>query len=173
MMNPLLSAALLFVPFMPKIIDYLKDQDKGQVAEKTLSIARDVTGCDCPESALQKMMEEPQLQESFVKEMTAFLLSLEETRMRNIQDARLRDMVLASMGSARRGDLMVVLAALGLIVSLVALTFFKDMLSGEATGIISTIAGIFGSCLKDAFGFEFGSSRGSREKDFFYYKERA
>ena len=46
------------------------------------------------------------------------------------------------------------------------LAFFGDSLSGEGVGIISTISGIFGSCLKDAFGFEFGSSRGSREKDW-------
>ena len=32
-------------------------------------------------------------------------------------------------------------------------------------GIISTVAGIFGACLRDAFQFEFGSSRGSRDKD--------
>lgn len=36
---------------------------------------------------------------------------------------------------------------------------------GEVVGIVSTIAGIFGACLRDAFQFEFGSSRGSREKD--------
>jgi hypothetical protein len=38
-------------------------------------------------------------------------------------------------------------------------------LSGEVIGIVSTIAGIFGSCLKDACAFEFGSSRGSKEKE--------
>jgi hypothetical protein len=38
-------------------------------------------------------------------------------------------------------------------------------LPGEAVGIISTVAGIFGACLKDAYAFEFGSSRGSKEKD--------
>jgi hypothetical protein len=32
-------------------------------------------------------------------------------------------------------------------------------------GIISTIAGIFGACLKDAYTFEFGSSLGSKQKD--------
>lgn len=30
--------------------------------------------------------------------------------------------------------------------------------------LLSGIAGIFGACLRDAFQFEFGSSRGSREK---------
>ncbi len=176
MIHPLLSAALLFAPFVPKIVDYLSENDQNQVASKTLKIASDITLCDSPESALSRLMEEPELRESFVKDMTQFLLSLEasreDARGKNIDSARMRDMVLASMGSARRADWMVVLAALGLVGSLVALTCFKDMLSGEAIGIISTISGIFGSCLKDAFGFEFGSSRGSREKDFFYYKSQ-
>jgi len=35
----------------------------------------------------------------------------------------------------------------------------------KSGGIISTVAGIFGACLKDAYAFEFGSSRGSKEKD--------
>ena len=60
---------------------------------------------------------------------------------------------------------MVVGAVLGLVACLVSLIWFRTGLPGEAVGIISTIAGIFGACLRDAFQFEFGSSRGSREKD--------
>jgi hypothetical protein len=51
------------------------------------------------------------------------------------------------------------------MICLGSLAFFKETLPGEAVGIISTIAGIFGSCLKDAYAFEFGSSRGSKAKD--------
>ena len=171
-MPPLISAALLFAPFVPQILDYLSAGDQNHVASKTLEIASKITLCDSPEAALSKLMEEPDLKESFVGAMTQLFLSLEESRVKNIDSARIRDMVLASMGSARRGDWMVCLAALGLVGSLITLTFFKEVLSGEAIGIISTISGIFGSCLKDAFGFEFGSSRGSREKDFFHYKSQ-
>jgi hypothetical protein len=45
------------------------------------------------------------------------------------------------------------------------LVFFRKDIPGEAVGIISTVAGIFGACLRDAYQFEFGSSRGSKEKD--------
>ncbi|MDR2766039.1 MAG: hypothetical protein LBB63_01065 [Holosporaceae bacterium] len=65
----------------------------------------------------------------------------------------------------RRMNIMVIGAALGLIACLLMLTSYKGNLSGEAVGIISTISGIFGACLKDAYSFEFGSSRGSRDKD--------
>lgn len=60
---------------------------------------------------------------------------------------------------------MVLGAVLGLIACLASLIWFRAGLPGEAVGIISTIAGIFGACLRDAFQFEFGSSRGSKDKD--------
>jgi hypothetical protein len=65
----------------------------------------------------------------------------------------------------RRLNIMVIGAALGLIFCLLMLTSYKEDLPGEVVGIISTISGIFGACLKDAYSFEFGSSRGSKEKD--------
>lgn len=55
--------------------------------------------------------------------------------------------------------------AIGLIVCLVILGFYRQTLPGEVIALISTIASIFGLCLRDAHQFEFGSSRGSREKD--------
>ena len=64
-----------------------------------------------------------------------------------------------------RADIMVIGAVLGLIACLASLVFFRQGLPGEAVGIIATVAGVFGACLRDAFQFEFGSSRGSREKD--------
>lgn len=64
-----------------------------------------------------------------------------------------------------RADIMVVGAVLGLISCLACLVWFRTGLPGEAVGIISTVAGIFGACLRDAFAFEFGSSRSSRDKD--------
>lgn len=65
----------------------------------------------------------------------------------------------------KRLDVMIVCAALGLIFCLLILTSYKKDLPGEVVGIISTVSGIFGACLKDAYSFEFGSSRGSKEKD--------
>lgn len=60
---------------------------------------------------------------------------------------------------------MVLFDAAGLVACLLVLTFFRQNIPGEVVGLLSTIAGIFGLCLRDAHQFEFGSSRGSREKD--------
>lgn len=51
--------------------------------------------------------------------------------------------------------IMVVSVSVALCVYIYALTCFNDNLSREVLGILSTIAGIFGSCLKDAFSAEF------------------
>jgi hypothetical protein len=68
-------------------------------------------------------------------------------------------------GRNNRLNIMVIGAALGLVFCLLMLTSYKGDLPGEVVGIVSTISGIFGACLKDAYSFEFGSSRGSKDKD--------
>jgi hypothetical protein len=83
------------------------------------------------------------------------------------QEARLRDVELRKMagGKNTRADALVAGAVIILLACLIVLVFFRSDIPGEAVGIISTIAGIAGTCLRDAFQFEFGSSRGSKEKD--------
>ncbi|MDR0677202.1 MAG: hypothetical protein LBF57_00805 [Holosporaceae bacterium] len=82
-----------------------------------------------------------------------------------IDDIRSRINMINACGRNKRLNIMVICAALGLIFCLLMLTFYKKDLPGEVVGIISTISGIFGACLKDAYSFEFGSSRGSKDKD--------
>lgn len=73
--------------------------------------------------------------------------------------------VINAYSKNKRLTLMVIGAAIGLAFCLIILTTYKGDLPGEVVGIISTVAGIFGACLKDAYSFEFGSSRGSKDKD--------
>ena len=81
------------------------------------------------------------------------------------KDARGRDVALAQAGyHNKRADLMVLFDVVGLVACLAVLTVFRADVPGEVVGLLSTIAGIFGLCLRDAHQFEFGSSRGSREK---------
>lgn len=91
---------------------------------------------------------------------------LELAAYKDLDNARARDIALANAGRSNlRADIMVLSAAFGLIACLATITLYRTSLPGEAVGIISTIAGIFGACLKDAYAFEFGSSRGSKLKD--------
>jgi len=65
----------------------------------------------------------------------------------------------------QRADLMVLLDVIGLVACLVVLALFRKEVPSEVVVLLSSIASVFGLCLRDAHQFEFGSSRGSREKD--------
>ena len=79
---------------------------------------------------------------------------------------RLRDVALENAGRlSRRTDWMVIGAAVGLVLCLMMLVFFSKGLPGEIVMAITTGMSILAICLKDAYNFEFGSSRGSKEKD--------
>jgi hypothetical protein len=67
--------------------------------------------------------------------------------------------------SDTRANVLAIGAVAVLIACLGVLTVWRQEIPGEVVGVISTVAGIAGACLRDAFQFEFGSSRGSRQKD--------
>ncbi|OYU41966.1 MAG: hypothetical protein CFE44_26720, partial [Burkholderiales bacterium PBB4] len=82
------------------------------------------------------------------------------------QDARKRDVAYVQAGRVNhRADIMVLFDVVGLIACLVVMAFFRKDMPGEMVGLLSAIISIFGLCLRDAHQFEFGSSRGSRDKD--------
>lgn len=64
-----------------------------------------------------------------------------------------------------RADVMVLLDVVGLVACLVVLAVYRKDLPGEVVALLGSIATTFGLCLRDAHTYEFGSSRGSREKD--------
>lgn len=136
------------------------NSDKADnVAEKIIGTAETLTGTDDINHMKDAFKNSPETVLQFQKEVSKFAL---DDRI----NARQRDTSIFQVGKRNlRGDIMVLSALLGLLGCLSPLTVFKMSLSGEVIGIISTIAGIFGSCLKDAYAFEFGSSRGSKEKE--------
>ncbi|MDR0631297.1 MAG: hypothetical protein LBF66_01860 [Holosporales bacterium] len=163
----LISAALGFVEFAPTLVKWLSgNRDVEKIATQVVEIAKKVTQTSSSDDALKRLRENPDAAHHFHNEVLRLETEWEISLLEDRQRARERDLALLKAGHAnKRADLMVVSAALGLVLCLLSLAFYSDMLPGEAVGIISTIAGIFGGCLKDAFAFEFGSSRGSRVKD--------
>jgi hypothetical protein len=88
----------------------------------------------------------------------------------DIQEARTRDIEIRKQGQTNtRADMMILGDVLGLVVCLAVIYALKDATGagiGELRGLLTAIAGYFGLGLRDAHQFEFGSSRGSKEKDF-------
>lgn len=163
---PIIAAALGLAGFAPIIARWLGSEQAQEVATKVVDIAQRVTGTSDPVEAIQRLQRNSDMVSEFQKAVIQVEAEIELALMKDRQDARLRDVALLNAGRSNiRADVMVIAAAVGLILCLGSLAYFSTELPGEAVGIISTIAGIFGACLKDAYNFEFGSSRGSKEKD--------
>jgi hypothetical protein len=163
---PLLTSALALTQFVPNIARWLGGSRGEQVASDIVGIAKKICGVDDPLIAIQLLKERPDLLVEFQKVILQWEGEAELQAIQDRQDARARDISLNLSGRGNlRADIMVLCAAGGLISCLVSLAYYSDHLPGEAVGIISTVAGIFGACLKDAYAFEFGSSRESKLRD--------
>lgn len=164
--SAILSTAASLAPFFPAIMRWIAGEEGEKVAKNIVDAAQNITGKDQADAMTKVFSENPKMLIEFQK--TLFKIA-RDYRIEEVNDrtsARTRDIALIQAGRQNlRADVMVISAASGLILCLVSLGIYKGSLPGEAVGIISTIAGIFGSCLKDAYAFEFGSSRGSKEKD--------
>lgn len=163
---PFLATALGLAEFAPNLIRWLSGHKAQPIAEEVVHLAQNITGAASGTEALAQLKANAQLAAQFQQEMIHKETEWEIALLEDRQMARERDLEMWRAGHAnRRADLMVLSAAVGLLMCLLSLAFYSDVLPGEAVGIISTVAGIFGGCLKDAFAFEFGSSRGSKAKD--------
>lgn len=163
-----LTIAMALAQFAPSILRFFGAGEKPvAVAEKVVGIAQAVTGAATPQEALDRLRQNAELAQQFNLAVLAADAELEKAALADRDSARKRDVEIRKLagGENRRADFMVAAAAIGLVACLLALIFFRKEIPGEAVGIISTVAGIFGACLKDAYAFEFGSSRGSKDKD--------
>ena len=163
---PILQTILSLAQFSPSVSRWLNNSKIETISEKILAIAKTVTKTKNDTEAIEKLKSDRKLLTLFQKVLLESEKEIELAVIKDKESARSRDIAIINSGRKnKRADTMVIAAALGLVICLVTLALYKTDLPGEAVGIISTIAGIFGSCLKDAYNFEFGSSRGSKEKD--------
>ena len=162
-----LEIGLALAQFAPSLLRYFGVGDKSAaVAEKAIEIARQVTGTTSGPEAIEAMRQNAQLAHDFNLAVLKIDGDLEQAYLADRRDARDRDVKLHQAGyQNKRADLMVLFDVIGLIACLVVLSVYRTEIPGEVVGLLSTISGIFGLCLRDAHQFEFGSSRGSREKD--------
>jgi hypothetical protein len=163
---PIVAIAQTLTELVPLMARWLGGNESEKTAHKIVTLAHSITGERDPNSLLKALKTNPKLLIDFQEAILKLDHALEMAEYKDRDSARLRDIALAQAGRSNlRADIMVISAALGLVSCLITITLYRLSLPGEAVGIISTIAGIFGSCLKDAYTFEFGSSRGSKLKD--------
>lgn len=165
---PIVQLALALAQFAPQIMRYLgAGEASAAVAGKVVDIASSVTGAKDPQEILAKLRANAELAQQFQLALLAADTDLEKLFLADRQDARGRDVEVRKLtgGKNTRADLMVLLAVVGIIACLAVLSLYRKDIPGEVVGILGTVIGIFGACLRDAYQFEFGSSRGSKAKD--------
>lgn len=165
-MAPLIPIALALAQFAPSLMRYFgAGEASTAIAEQVVGIAQTVSGAKTPEEALAAIRESAALQLDFQRRVLELDAEMEQAYLADRQNARARDVEYMRAGRTnQRANAMVAFDAAGLVACLIVLVFFRKEIPGEVVGLISTIASIFGLCLRDAHQYEFGSSRGSQEK---------
>lgn len=178
MIDPItISLAWKLAQFVPDIARWITGSDKaGDAAAKVIEVAEVVTG-QKGEAAVTALQADPMLVMQFRQAVMNQEIEFDRMYLADRQSARLRDVELAKAGRVgnKRADIMVALAAGGTVLGLVALMILGYMKAkhpealneGVFTALLvqlTTITSIFGLCMRDAFQFEFGSSRGSKDK---------
>ncbi len=170
---PLIALALQSAP---SLINLITGSEKAEeITEKVVGVAGAVTGLDVstPDGAQQAVAAingDP----AKMAEWTMRVREVESEELQAVladrRDARSRDIQLNKMGGNRRANIMLAGAFFTLIACLSAAVWmvFQADLAGTQMqltfGLLNTVSGFLMKILADAFAFEFGSSRGSKEK---------
>jgi hypothetical protein len=164
---PLLALAAKLLPFVsmvPEVLRAFGSSKSADAAEKIVGVAQVISGQSDPEKAVEAVIADPALQLQFQQALIAERLEYAKMEVEDRKDARARDTVFIKAGRWNfRADLMVLgcVVALCFIVNETAGTAVKP----EVLAIFNMAVGALLKMLGDAFAFEFGSSRGSKEKD--------
>lgn len=165
-MDPITIGLALASQFAPSIIKYFTSSDTAAaVAGQVIGIAQTVTGTSAPEAAQAALAADPALAQQFKLAVMANDGDLERAHLGDRQNARARDVALVQAGRYNwRADVLAVLAVGGLVLCVYFIA--RDAgLPERAVNAIMFVAGVLASAVRDVYGFEFGSSRGSQIKD--------
>lgn len=161
---PIAMALGLAAEFAPTLIRKMAGDNAGDVADKVVGAAQAITGTDNPEAAMEALKADPALAAKFRTDMANLEVELEKAYLADRQDARNRDVEMRKAGYRNtRADVMIGCAA-GALVFVIWQINANDGIPPEVLAIYNMAIGALLKMLGDAFQFEFGSSRGSKEK---------
>lgn len=162
---PIIPIALALAQFAPALFRFFEaGNESTAVADKVAEIAATVTGSTTPEGALGQIAGSLELQAKFKQAVMERDLELERIYIADIQSARQRDVELAKAGQRnRRADFLAALAII-VIVILVLVVWQDPTINEYVKGIFTLVLGRFLGYLDGIYNFEFGTSRGSEQK---------
>ena len=167
-------AAALASQFIPDLVGKVLGDETGKVAKRVIDIGLDAAGVENPEQIAERLHADPNLELAFRRQIESNRLELERLVQQDREDARDRDLELRRMGASNwRADAMVILDVAGLIAALAMTGFLVYLEYSNVDFDVPDIAWVtlgglithFANGLRDVHVFEFGSSRGSKDKD--------
>ncbi len=164
-MDPV-TIAFGLAQYAPSIIKWLSGSEKTEeAAQKVIDVARVVTGKQDASEAVVAIQADPAVLMQFRQAMAGIEADMDRAYLADRQNARGRDVAFVQAGRWNiRADLLALLSVTGLIVC-VWFVARDSSLPERAVNAIMFVAGTLAACVRDVFAFEFGSSRGSRDKD--------
>lgn len=164
-MDPI-SVAMALAQFAPSIIKWITGDDKSAaVAEKVVDMAKIATGASDPAAALDAIKLDPAAVMRFKEMVMANEADLEKAYLADRDSARRRDMEFMKAGKRNvRGDVLAGLAVLATLALTVAVWRTPD-LNEYVKGTFTLVLGRFLGYIDQVYAFEFGTSRGSKDKD--------
>lgn len=158
------NLAIGLAQFAPQILKWITGSEKAEEAAKTVvGIAEQMTGQQ-GQHAIDTLKSNPDKLLEFRKAILDREAELDKAFLQDRQDARARDVAIQSTRYNFRADLLAILAVCALIACVWMVAKDPSLPSGAREAIMF-VAGVFAGCVRDVYGFEFGSSRGSKEKD--------
>jgi hypothetical protein len=168
-MLPLLIpvAIKLAAEFLPTLAAKIAGDRAGDLAETVVATATAAAGL--PRDARPEQIIATLRGNAAALEEVRYKFELlnQQEHQRILEDRQSARAYQAQLGESgrRRGDFMLVGVSLGLLACIVAVVWPGVQIEDAELALLSAVAGALLKMLSDAFAFEFGSSRGSKEKD--------
>jgi hypothetical protein len=164
-MDPISLGLTLASRFAPNLIRRLAGDGAADVAASLLGTAQAVTGAATPEDALARLEASSEHRHEFSMQAAQLEVQLETAYLADVQNARQRDIAFMQAGRNNwRADILSVLIVAGVICNAFTLMVVDIPNPDVVVPMLNTLQGALIASLVAVVQFEFGSSRGSRDK---------
>lgn len=165
-MDPI-SIAFGLAQAAPAVLRWITgNENAAKAAEAVIGVAKQVAGVEDSVQAASAVQADPALVLQFRQRIAEMSQELDLAFLADRADARKRDVAIVQAGQRNvRADVMVGIAFLAVLGISALLALGKISGDSAAGGFLLSVGGMFARNIGTAFDFEFGSSRGSQNKD--------
>lgn len=159
------GTALALAQLVPGVLRYFSEDSKPtKVSDILIDTAKYVTRSHSEEGALAVLQKDPEALQRYIDSLNQKEIALAQAAAQDRDSARKRDIKIIELrGSNTRADVLAY-SAIALLAGCLAALFFVDIPSGSKDALMLLIGALI-VVVKEIYGFDFGSSAGSKSKD--------